>query len=107
MAALMQGLSAKTRIADVMDSFGYSRRHLQRLVQQRLGCSMKTIQKIQRINQAVSLLKEQKLTLTAIAQQCGFYDQAHFIHDFREICNVTPQQYQKQLQDYYNESFKF
>ena len=80
---------------------------LQRLVQQRLGCSMKTIQKIQRINQAVSLLKEQKLTLTAIAQQCGFYDQAHFIHDFREICNVTPQQYQKQLQDYYNESFKF
>lgn len=25
MAALMQGLSAKTRIADVMDSFGYSR----------------------------------------------------------------------------------
>ena len=107
MAALMQGLSGKARIADVMDSFGYSRRHLQRLVQQRLGCSMKTIQKIQRINQAVSLLKEQKLTLTAIAQQCGFYDQAHFIHDFREICNVTPQQYQKQLQDYYNESFKF
>ena len=63
MAALMQGLSGKARIADVMDSFGYSRRHLQRLVQQRLGCSMKTIQKIQRINQAVSLLKEQKLTL--------------------------------------------
>lgn len=61
MAALMQGLSGKARIADVMDSFGYSRRHLQRLVQQRLGCSMKTIQKIQRINQAVSLLKEQKL----------------------------------------------
>ncbi|MCB7429791.1 helix-turn-helix transcriptional regulator [Erysipelatoclostridium ramosum] len=69
------------------------------MVQQRLGCSMKTIQKIQRINQAVNLLKQQSLSLTAIAQQCGFYDQAHFIHDFREICNVTPQQYQKQLQD--------
>ena len=55
----------------------------------------------------LEIMVEQKLTLTAIAQQCGFYDQAHFIHDFREICNVTPQQYQKQLQDYYNESFKF
>ncbi len=107
MKSLMQGLSSNERIADVMDSFGYSRRHLQRLVQQRLGCSMKTIQKIQRINQAVNLLKQQSLSLTAIAQQCGFYDQAHFIHDFREICNVTPQQYQKQLQDYYNEGFKF
>lgn len=107
MQVLMQGLSSKERIADVMDSFGYSRRHLQRMVQNRLGCSMKTIQKIQRINQAVTLLKEQQHSLTMIAQLCGFYDQAHFIHDFREICQVTPQQYQKTLQDFYNEEFKF
>ena len=107
MKQLLQGLQRNERIADVMDSFGYSRRQLQRMVQTRLGCSMKTIQKIQRINQAVTVLKEQQHSLTMIAHLCGFYDQAHFIHDFREICQVTPQQYQRRLHEFYNEDFKF
>lgn len=71
-----------------MDSFGYSRRHLQRMALQQVGCNMKTIQKIQRINKAIALLKQTKYVLTEIAQVCAYYDQAHFIHEFRSVCQI-------------------
>ncbi|MDR1746735.1 MAG: helix-turn-helix domain-containing protein, partial [Tannerella sp.] len=30
------------------------------------------------------------LTMFALAIDCGYYDQAHFIADFKSICGQTP-----------------
>ncbi|MBO9660186.1 MAG: helix-turn-helix domain-containing protein [Chitinophagaceae bacterium] len=34
-------------------------------------------------------------TLTEIAYQCGYYDQSHFIHDFKEFSGYHPRHYFK------------
>jgi len=28
-----------------------------------------------------------------MALECGYYDQAHFIHDFQSFAGITPSQY--------------
>ncbi|WP_350340143.1 helix-turn-helix domain-containing protein [Paraflavitalea speifideaquila] len=34
-------------------------------------------------------------SLTDIAYECGYYDQSHFIHDFKEFSGYHPGQYFK------------
>ena len=43
-----------------------------------------------RVSGAARLLTETELTISEIAQECGFYDQAHLCRSFRNIMNLTP-----------------
>lgn len=36
-----------------------------------------------------------------------YFDQAHFNHVFKEICQTTPTHYLQNLSDFYNELYKF
>ncbi|WP_459210890.1 AraC family transcriptional regulator [Aquimarina rhabdastrellae] len=49
-----------------------------------------------RLNKARKLLKRMK-TSTEIAYEVGFYDQSHFIRNFKLFLGITPKQYQKQI----------
>jgi AraC family transcriptional regulator len=48
-----------------------------------------------RIEKSLQLVKSSRLSLTEIAYQCGFCDQSHFIHAFRELTGYLPGQYRK------------
>lgn len=87
---------------------GYSSRHLSRLFRERCGLSPKSLQRVLRINAAARLIRQRgELSLTRLAQELGYFDQAHFIHDFRAVCGVTPGAYRAGLSDFYNEPLKF
>lgn len=100
-------LDARTDILEPMDSFGYSRRHLQRLFQAQVGCSIKNYVRIKRINQAIMYLQNPVMPFIQVAQACGYYDQSHFIHDFKTVCSLTPTQYRARMSNFYNETHKF
>ena len=43
--------------------------------------------------------------LTALAQFAGYFDQAHFVHEFRQVMGMSPKQYFKNanlISDFYN-----
>ena len=85
----------------------YSPRHISRLLRPALGMPLSQYIRIVRINQALEALKGYQGTLTQLALDFGYYDQAHFNHEMKEICGVSPTMYQKKLSSFYNETFKF
>ena len=49
-----------------------------------------------RINKAKQLLSEGTLKINAVAVKCGFSNQYHFCHVFKEKTGLTPTEYMKQ-----------
>lgn len=94
-------------VEEIAADTAYSERHMNRLLLPSLGLSMKQYLRLRRINKAVQSIKSAPVQLTQLAQHLGYYDQAHFNHDFKSVCAVTPTQYRRKMSDFYNEEFKF
>jgi len=45
------------------------------------------------------LLRDSRVSLAAIATECGFFDQAHFSRAFRKLHATTPGQYRRTRND--------
>jgi AraC-like DNA-binding protein len=71
---------------------GLSNRYLQRLFSQHVGISPKTYLMITRFQRSLALLDKKK-SYTEIAYECGYFDQAHFIKEFKNYSGVTPASY--------------
>jgi AraC family transcriptional regulator len=57
------------------------------------GCSAGEYLRRIKIERALSLIKHHKYSLTEIAYECGFTDQAHFTKTFRHVTGLLPKQY--------------
>jgi len=85
----------------------YSYRHLNRIFSRQVGMSIKSFAKLVRVNRAVRKLSCSAGQITEIAHDCGYYDQSHFIKDFKSICNTSPAEYIKNMSCFYNETLKY
>lgn len=94
-------------VGELASESGYSQRHLSRLFGAAVGMNIKTFARLVRVNAAIQRLRRETPPLTRLAQDAGFYDQAHFIHDFERICGTSPGDYLQNLSVFYNEPFKF
>lgn len=75
---------------------GISQRQLARKFQQHLGLSPKEYLRVSRFIYSLQQLKNYPAsTLTQIAYQSGYYDQAHFIRDYKAYTDHTPAQVAK------------
>ncbi|QSX30741.1 AraC family transcriptional regulator [Shewanella cyperi] len=81
-------------IHSLMAELDVSQRQLERLFQQNLGLSPKYYSILQRTSFARDLLRhDTDQSLTDIGYHAGFYDQAHFIREFKQVIGITPGQY--------------
>ena len=68
-----------------------SLRSLERKFTEMIGYSPKTLGRILRFNQVKNtLIFHPTMSLTELAHQYHYYDQAHFIHDFQQFTGQTP-----------------
>jgi AraC-like DNA-binding protein len=80
-------LSIQTILRDNLSK----RRQLERKFLQQIGMSPKQLGKVIRLQAALELmLQENTESLTSIAYEAAYYDQAHFIRDFKELTGTTP-----------------
>jgi AraC-like DNA-binding protein len=78
-------------VSKLADDTGITQRHLSRKFQQYVGLSPKEYLRISRfINSLKYLKKHPTLSLTGVAYESGYYDQAHFIRDYKAYTGHTP-----------------
>jgi AraC family transcriptional regulator len=66
-----------------------------RAFRHRYGCSPGEYLRHCRLEHATGLLRDKRLTLAHIATQCGFVDQSHFNHSFRQLYRVSPSEFRR------------
>jgi len=70
------------------------RRQLERKFLKQIGISPKQLGKVIRLQTALKMLLEQQPeSLTRIAYESEYFDQAHFIKDFKEFTGTTPKEF--------------
>jgi AraC-like DNA-binding protein len=85
---------ATTRVEDVAQHLRLTVRALQRLFRQRVGVTPKWILQRHRMFEAAARLSSGPAgDWTTLALELGYFDQAHFIKDFRAALGCTPAQY--------------
>ncbi|HEU4470124.1 MAG TPA: helix-turn-helix transcriptional regulator [Flavisolibacter sp.] len=80
-------------IEELAANYHLSKRHLERLFKQHTGFSPKLYSRIVRFHHAMSFFGKSQGSLTDIAYDCGYFDQSHFIHEFREFSGLHPRHY--------------
>ncbi|MBE0670499.1 MAG: helix-turn-helix transcriptional regulator [Anaerolineales bacterium] len=81
---------------NLSDQIGYSQKHFIDLFKGQVGLSPKQYLKIMRFQKAIQEIEAERfIHWSGIAAESGFYDQAHFIHDFKEFSGFTPNDYIK------------
>lgn len=70
------------------------RRQLERNFKKQIGVSPKQLGKVIRLQTALKMLLDQKAAnLTNVAYESEYFDQAHFIKDFRKFTGINPKEF--------------
>jgi len=78
-------------IERIVGATGYTERHLSDTFRRHVGISMKLFSRIVRFQQCLTEIQRSGVQhLKAVAQNFGYFDQAHFVHEFREFSLTTP-----------------
>ena len=83
--------NGQVRVDDLAFDAGMSARQLRRLFLDQMGLTPKHFCRVIRFRHSLPRLREtQRGDWADVALDCGYYDQAHFINDFREFSGYTP-----------------
>jgi AraC-like DNA-binding protein len=74
---------------------GYSRMHTLRIFQKWFGIAPGEALSFRRFEKALNLIHSTDDNFTQIGLSCGYYDQSHFIREFKKFTEFTPMQYAK------------
>ena len=86
------------KVDDVVNRLGLNKRWLQRLFNHYVGVGPKWVIKRYRLHEAAQKLAEGEVEdWPMLAFDLGYFDQAHFIKDFKAIVGKTPAEYAKHI----------
>lgn len=82
---------------------GYSQKHFIKIFREHVGVTPKNFLKIMRFQKAIQEIEAAKaINWAGIAYESGYYDQAHFINDFKQFSGFTPAQFRQMNSEFTN-----
>ena len=82
------------RVDRVVERVGLSPRRFIELFHKQVGLTPKTFSRVRRFQQTLKSMRgRREVDWVGVALENGYYDQAHFIHDFQGFSGFTPSAY--------------
>jgi AraC-like DNA-binding protein len=91
-AALQRRNTSILPVSELASRVNMSERQFSRQFSDTFGLAPKKFSRLLRLTRVLDLY-QRHWTWTAIAHECGFADQAHLIHDFRDLVNQAPEEF--------------
>lgn len=85
--------TSSASIQSLSREYYLSERQFERQFKQYAGLSPKLFSRIVRFQSATALYHHRGMSLGSLALECGYYDQSHFISDFKTFSGMHPKQY--------------
>lgn len=90
-------------VIEVSSRIGLSQRRFTDLFREQVGLSPKAFSRVRRFQQVLARVHGQTaVNWTQTGLDCGYYDQPHFNHDFREFSGFTPSEYLTRATEHLN-----
>ena len=90
-------------IGDVIDQIGLSHRYFVDRFTAEVGLTPKRYTRVRRFQRVLNTVADaQDVDWADVALSCGYYDQSHFVHDFKEFASLTPEAYLRQRTPHLN-----
>jgi len=81
-------------VVELADKMNINCRNMERKFISLIGISPKQLARVARLQATIKMLEQKKFTnLTSLAYENGYYDQAHFIKDFKEFTGISPKSF--------------
>ena len=93
---ILLDVESDLKIEDIAEKYNFSRRYINKLLLKYLGKTPSEYRKIYRFRNALQEAKKAK-NLTHLSHNNLFYDQAHFIKDFKTLTNINPSSFFKNV----------
>ena len=91
------------KISLVTDEIGISARHFIDVFRNEVGLTPKLFCRVRRFQQALRQISSGvQIRWPNVALEAGYFDQAHFIHDFRAFSGINPSSYASDYQGHVN-----
>lgn len=83
-------------VSSIVDDVGMSQRQFIEIFRGEVGVTPKAFARLRRFQHVLGFVEHlTEVDWTDVALRYGYFDQAHFIHDFREFSGVSPSVYLK------------
>jgi len=88
----------KIKMTELEKETGYSKVWINKNIKKSTGFNFQNLKNLKRINCALyqindAIFLKKDISLSQIAQDCGYYDQNHFIKSFKKFTKQTPKEY--------------
>ncbi|MGZ4896548.1 MAG: DUF6597 domain-containing transcriptional factor [Candidatus Angelobacter sp.] len=100
---LFRNIHTAPAIAEVEDLIGISSRRFIQLFSNEVGLTPKLFSRVRRFQKVLQEIRTgSDLSWVDMAASCGYFDQAHFIHDFKAFSGINPTAYLTQKTEHLN-----
>jgi methylphosphotriester-DNA--protein-cysteine methyltransferase len=90
-------------ISGLADDIGISQRHFINVFREEIGLTPKLFCRIHRFQRVLHVVHgKAEVDWADVALSCGYFDQAHFNHDFRTFTGINPSTYLKHRTEHLN-----